>query len=93
MDKQDTKNFKYSSQKDMGLFDPEQRLKALSDNSTAVEVDHNTPPRRYILYSMRYIHSRSNYMHSIYIYVRLIILCFGIQAKDFPSIYTNFLLD
>ncbi|XP_033215509.1 STAM-binding protein isoform X2 [Belonocnema kinseyi] len=56
------KNLKYSSQKDMGLFDPEQRLKALSENSKAIEVDPNVPPRRYYRSGVEMIRQANVYM-------------------------------
>lgn len=46
-DKSDPKGIKYSCVDDMGLIDPDVRLKSLSNRGGAVEMDHNTPLRRY----------------------------------------------
>ena len=47
-DKAKTKALKYCLLKDMELFNPEQRLRVLVESKGTVEVDHNTPPIRYI---------------------------------------------
>lgn len=46
----DYKPVKYTSFKNMGIIDPDERIKALADYGTAVDIDHNIPPRRYIFY-------------------------------------------
>ncbi|KAG7190245.1 hypothetical protein KM043_006364 [Ampulex compressa] len=46
-EKTETKAMKHTPWEDVGITDPRERLKYLSNCASNVEVDHNTPPRRY----------------------------------------------
>ncbi|XP_046422830.1 STAM-binding protein-like isoform X2 [Neodiprion fabricii] len=61
-DKVDYKPTKYTSVKNMRLIDPEDRLKALADYGTAVDIDPNIPPRRYYRSGIEMIRMANVYM-------------------------------
>ncbi|XP_015606671.1 STAM-binding protein-like A [Cephus cinctus] len=48
--------------KNMGIPDPEQRLKALSDYGTAIDIDVNIPPRRYYRSGVEMLRMANVYM-------------------------------
>ncbi|XP_012283983.1 STAM-binding protein-like A [Orussus abietinus] len=61
-DKIDTKPIKYSSIKDMGLVDPEQRLKVLSDYGSSIEIDKNIQARKYFRSGVEMLRMAEVYM-------------------------------
>lgn len=52
-DKGDDTSAKCGSNREMGRADPESRLKSLSNYGTVVEIDYNTPARRYSFFFQR----------------------------------------
>ncbi|XP_012252955.2 STAM-binding protein isoform X2 [Athalia rosae] len=61
-EKVDYKPVKYTSLKEMGLIDPDERLKALADYGTAIDIDHNIPPRRYYRSGVEMVRMANVYM-------------------------------
>lgn len=46
LDKVQYNPVRYTALKDVGLIEPDERMKALANYGTAVDIDHNIPPRR-----------------------------------------------